>query len=187
MYYRSTLRPEDISAWGPLQHLPDNVKGPRKSPSPTPFSFQVRAISCTCSRALGGCNVGVDWPECSAYQQDGEAYTSVRKLERGRSTLFTAFSGSGSRRSPTPAWCYWLFFEDTLQDRTSGRSSGATKSGRGGGGGGGGGGPPVLSRSGGNGSRSLVASGRGRCLGNEENHADGGVSRAPACCHRQSI
>jgi hypothetical protein len=27
MYYRSTLRPEDISAWGPLQHVPDNVKG----------------------------------------------------------------------------------------------------------------------------------------------------------------
>ena len=27
MYYRSTLRPEDISAWGPLQHVPSNVKG----------------------------------------------------------------------------------------------------------------------------------------------------------------
>ncbi|MGB0093835.1 MAG: BNR-4 repeat-containing protein [Solirubrobacteraceae bacterium] len=27
MYYRSTLRPEDISTWGPLQHVPDNVKG----------------------------------------------------------------------------------------------------------------------------------------------------------------
>ena len=25
MYYRSTLRPEDISAWGPIQHLPNNV------------------------------------------------------------------------------------------------------------------------------------------------------------------
>ncbi|MBV9167372.1 MAG: BNR-4 repeat-containing protein [Solirubrobacterales bacterium] len=27
MYYRSTLRPEDISAWGPLQHVPRNVAG----------------------------------------------------------------------------------------------------------------------------------------------------------------
>jgi BNR repeat-containing family member len=27
MYYRSTLRPEDISAWGPLQHLSGNVNG----------------------------------------------------------------------------------------------------------------------------------------------------------------
>ena len=27
MYYRSTLRPEDISAWGPLQHAPSNVAG----------------------------------------------------------------------------------------------------------------------------------------------------------------
>jgi len=27
MEYRSTLRPEDITAWGPLQHLPANVKG----------------------------------------------------------------------------------------------------------------------------------------------------------------
>ena len=36
MYYRSTLRPEDISAWGPLQHLPDNVKGPRGFTYPNP-------------------------------------------------------------------------------------------------------------------------------------------------------
>jgi putative BNR repeat neuraminidase len=27
MYFRSTLRPEDISAWGPLQHVPSNVSG----------------------------------------------------------------------------------------------------------------------------------------------------------------
>lgn len=27
MYYRSTLRPEDISAWGPLQHVPAPVRG----------------------------------------------------------------------------------------------------------------------------------------------------------------
>lgn len=27
MYYRSTLRPEDIGAWGPLHHLPQNVGG----------------------------------------------------------------------------------------------------------------------------------------------------------------
>ena len=27
MYYRSTLRPEDISGWGPLQHVPSNMKG----------------------------------------------------------------------------------------------------------------------------------------------------------------
>ncbi len=27
MNYRSTLRPEDISAWGPLQHVPTNVPG----------------------------------------------------------------------------------------------------------------------------------------------------------------
>jgi hypothetical protein len=27
MYYRSTLRPEDIGAWGPIQHVPTNVGG----------------------------------------------------------------------------------------------------------------------------------------------------------------
>ncbi len=27
MDYRSTLRPEDISAWGPVQHVPSNVRG----------------------------------------------------------------------------------------------------------------------------------------------------------------
>ena len=27
MYFRSTLRPEDISAWGQLQHVPSNVSG----------------------------------------------------------------------------------------------------------------------------------------------------------------
>lgn len=36
MYYRSTLRPEDISGWGPVQHLAGNVSGPLGFTYPNP-------------------------------------------------------------------------------------------------------------------------------------------------------
>lgn len=36
MFYRSTLRPEDISAWGPLQRVSQNVDGPKGFTYPNP-------------------------------------------------------------------------------------------------------------------------------------------------------
>ena len=36
LYYRSTVRPEDISAWGPLQRVSHNVQGPKGFTYPNP-------------------------------------------------------------------------------------------------------------------------------------------------------
>ena len=37
MYYRSSLRPEDISGWGPLQHVPSNIQGSLGFTYPNPI------------------------------------------------------------------------------------------------------------------------------------------------------
>ena len=52
MYYRSTLRPEDISAWGPLQHVPSNVGGALGYTYPNPVLLRDEANRSTCSGAV---------------------------------------------------------------------------------------------------------------------------------------
>lgn len=76
MDYRSTLRPEDITAWGPLQHVPSNVIGSLGYTYPNPVQLPAEG------NTLYLFWRGADWSEVYATRALDGRWSRARELIR---------------------------------------------------------------------------------------------------------